>query len=184
MDFFNDHAVLALLCSGVAVGFAYFTMAAAAAGRQRADAGDRPRCPGGRRGVPTPPVHDDRGRRPRAVPRDRPLRRARLGDGDRLRDRRRAVGRGGLHRHERRRPLERPPPRQPSVCGRPQRRLPRRLGHGPARRRPRPARRRRLLRVPHEHPRQQPGVGDRRPDRPGVRRFADLGLRPASASTT
>ena len=45
---------------------------------------------------------------------------------------------------------------QPGV----QRRLPRRLGHRPARRRPRPVRRRRLLRVPHRRLRQDPG--DRR----------------------
>ena len=59
-----------------------------------------------------------------------------------------------------------------------QRRVPRRLGRRPARRRPRPARRRRLLRHPHPDLRQQPGLGDRRPDRARLRRLADLGLRP------
>ena len=58
-----------------------------------------------------------------------------------------------------------------------QRRLPRRLGRRPARRRPRPARGRRLLRLPHRPARQHPGVGDRRSDRPRLRRLADLRLR-------
>ena len=58
-------------------------------------------------------------------------------------------------------------------------RVPRRLGHGPARRRPRPVRRRRLLLVPHRRARQQPRVGGRRSDRPRLRRLADLRVRPA-----
>ena len=58
-----------------------------------------------------------------------------------------AVRGGGLHRHERRRALERPDGggrpggRRPGLP----RRVPRRLGHGPARGRPRAARRRRVL---------------------------------------
>ena len=183
MDFFNDHAVaFALVCAGVAVGFGlYFTLVAAeAAGGERADAGDLARGPGGRGGVPAPAVHDDRGGRRRPVPADRLLQRARLGHGDRLRDRRDPLGRRRLHRHERRRALERAHRggREVGPAPRVQRRLPRRLGRRPARRRPRPARRRRLLRLPHRRPRQQPGVGDRRPDRPRVRRLADLRLRP------
>ncbi len=42
-----------------------------------------------------------------------------------------------------------------------------------------PLRRRRLLRLPHDRPRQQPGVGHRRPHRPRVRRLPHLRLRPA-----
>ena len=65
------------------------------------------------------------------------------------------------------------------VVARLQGRVPGRLGDGAARRRPRPARRRRLLLDPHGLGRQQPGVGGRRPDRARVRRLADLGLRPS-----
>ena len=58
-------------CAGVAVALRPLPhrSAAAAAGRQRADAGDRARRAGRRRRVPEPPVHDDRDRRDRAVPR-------------------------------------------------------------------------------------------------------------------
>ncbi len=58
----------------------------------------------------------------------------------------------GLHRHERRGALERAHRRgRPQRAqARAQRRLPRRLGHRPPRRRARAARRRRLLRDPHE----------------------------------
>ena len=154
-------------------------VAAEAARRQRADAGDRARRAGGRRGLPAPPVHDDRGGRGRAVPGDRVLPRARLGDGDRLRDRRRPLGGGGLHRHERRGALERPHGRgrEAGPAPRVPRRVQGRLGGGPARRRPRPARCRRLLRHPHRVLRQEPGERNRRPDRARVRRLADLGLR-------
>ena len=112
---------------------------------------------------------------------DRVLQQARLGHGVRLRDRRCPLGGGRLHRHERRRPLERPHRRgrprgrRPGVQGR----VPRRLGDGPPRRRPRPLRRRRVLLVPHRRARQQRQVGRRRPSRPRLRRLADLGLRPA-----
>ena len=58
-----------------------------------------------------------------------------------------------------------------------ERRVPCRLGHGPARRRPRALRRRRLLRDPDRVVRPQLVVGDRRPRRARVRRLADLGLR-------
>ena len=153
-------------------------MAPEAARRQRADAGDRPRRAGGRRGVPPPPVHDDRGCRARAVPGDRVLSRARLGDGDRLRDRRGPLGRGGLHRHERRRALQRPHRggREAGPAARVRGRVQGRLGRGSARRRARPARSGRLLRHPHRVLRQEPGERDRGPDRARVRRLADLGL--------
>ena len=109
MNFFNDHAVLfALVCAGVGVAYGIgLTSGCSPARGQRADAGDRPRRPGGRRGVPEQAVHDDRGRRDRAVPPARLLQQARLGDGDRLPDRRDPLRRRRLHRHERRRALER-----------------------------------------------------------------------------
>ena len=56
-------------------------------------------------------------------------------------------------------------------------RLQGRLGHRPARRRPGAARRRRLLRRPAPARLQRQG-GGRRPDRPRLRRLADLRLRP------
>ena len=62
-----------------------------------------------------------------------------------------ALRRRRLHRHERRRALERAHGRggqaRAQACA--ERRVPRRLGHRPPRRRPRPVRRRRLLRDPH-----------------------------------
>ncbi len=154
-------------------------MAAAAARRQRGDAGDRPRRAGGRSRVPAPPVHHHRRGRGRPVPRDRVLPRARLGDGDRLRDRGGALGSRGLHRHERGRSFERAhsrgceagPPSRLRGC------LQGRLRRRSARRRPRPPGRRRLLRDPHRVLRQEPGDRDRRPDRACVRRLADLRLR-------
>ena len=155
-------------------------VAAEAAGRKRADARDLSRSSGGRGCIPPSPVHDDRGCRPCSVPPARLLQQARLGNGDRLRDRRHSLGSSGLHRHERRRTLQRAHGggRQVGPATRVQRRVPRRLGRRAARRRPRPAGRRRLLRFSHRHPGQQPGLGDRRPDRPRLRRLADLGLRP------
>ena len=78
---------------------------------------------------------------------DRLLRQARLGNGNRLSRRRSAFGGGGIHRHERVGALECPHRR--SGQGRAQAglqdRLPRRLGDGTARGRPRTARRGRLL---------------------------------------
>ncbi len=76
MSWFMQHAVLfALLCAGAAVAYGvYLTIwLLQAARRQRADAGDRARHPGGRRRVPAPPVPDDRGRRDRPVPAARVL---------------------------------------------------------------------------------------------------------------
>ena len=73
-----------------------------------------------------------------------------LGNGDRLPDRRRALRGRRLHRDERRRSLQRPDGRGGEVGSqaRAERRVPRGVGHGPARRRPRALRRRRLLRDP------------------------------------
>ena len=183
MDFFNDHAVaFALVCAGVAVGFGlYFTwwLLQQPAGSERMQEIARAVQEGAAR-LPAPPVHHHRRGRGRAVPRDRVLPRPRLGNGDRLRDRRRALGCGRLHRHERRRPLERPH-RRGCEAGPPsglRRRLQGRLRRRPARRRPRPARGRRLLRDPDRVLRQEPGDRDRRPDRARLRRLADLGLRP------
>ena len=117
----------------------------------RAHARDREGGAGRGRGVPAPAVHDDRTRRDRPLPRDRLLQPARLGHGDRVSDRRRSFGGRRLHRHERRRPRERPHGRggeaRPHAGA--QRRVPRRLRHGSARRQPRPLRRRRLLRGAH-----------------------------------
>ena len=184
MSWFMDHAVLfALLCAGAAVvyGLVPHRLAAAAAGRQRADAGDRARRAGGRRRVPAPPVPDDRGRRDRAVPPARLLPLARLGDGDRLPHRRGPVGRRRLHRDERRRALERADggggPPWAAACA--QRRLPRRIRHGPHGGRARPVRRRRLLRDPHRLDRRHSAPGDPAPRRPRLRRLAHLRLRAA-----
>ena len=184
MDFFNDHAVLfALICAGVAVGFGlYFTwwLLKQPAGSERMQEISRAVQEGAaaylRRqymtiaAVAVVPFlligfYNELG----------------WGPAIGFADRRDSLGRGGLHRHERRRALERPHRGGREVGPAPgvQRRLPRRLGRRPARRRPRPARGRRLLRHPHGPARQHPGVGDRRPDRPRLRRLADLRLRAA-----
>ena len=102
-----------------------------------------------------------------------------MGDGDRVPDRRRAVRGGRLHRHERRRALERPHGRggEAGREARARRRLQGRLGDRIPRRRARTAGRCRLLLGAHRSPEQLVRLGDRRPDRPRVRRFADLRLR-------
>ena len=106
---------------------------------------------------------------------------ARLGHGRRLPDRRRALLRRRLHRHERRRALERAHRggRARGPLAGAQRRVPRRLGHGPPRRRPRPARRRRLLLGAHRLARSHAALGDQGPARPRLRRLAHLRLRAA-----
>ena len=78
---------------------------ARALARQREDAEHLAGRPAGRARLPEPPVHDDRGRRRRAVRRAdlHPEHRGRL----RVRDRRPAVGLDRLHRHERVGALER-----------------------------------------------------------------------------
>ena len=99
---------------------------------------------------------------------------------DRLRDRRRALGRGRVHRHEplgaRERARRRGGARRRAAGAR--RRLQGRLGDRAAGRRPGAARRRRLLRHPRARRQDRQG-GDRRPDRARLRRLADLRLRPA-----
>ena len=154
-------------------------LAALASGRQRAHARDRSRRAGGRRCIPAQAVHHGRDRRDRAFPPARLLRQARLGDGDRLPDRRDALGRGRLHRDERRRALERAHRRsgQGGAQARAGRRVSRRLGHRPARRRPRALRRRRLLLGSHRLAQPHSDFRDRRSHRPRVRRLADLGVR-------
>ena len=69
--------------------------------------------------------------------------------------------------------------REERSATRPERRVPRGLGDGPARRRARAARRRGLLLAPHRPHRQLARVGDRRPRRPGLRRLAHLRVRAA-----
>ena len=122
MDFFNDHAVaFALVCAGVAVGFGlYFTwwLLQQPAGSERMQEIARAVQEGAaaylRRQYTTIAAV--------AVVPFLAIgfyHRARLGDGDRLRDRRRPLGGGGLHRHERRRALERPHRggREARACG-------------------------------------------------------------------
>ena len=90
-----------------------------------------------------------------------------------------ALGGGRLHRHERRRALERAHRRggaRRAEAGA-QRRLPRGLGDRPARRRPRPLRRHGLLLVPDRRAEPHADLGDQRPRRSRLRRLADLGLR-------
>ena len=156
-------------------------VAAEAARRERAHAGDRARRPGRRGRVPAQAVHDHRGRGDRAVLPARLLRQARVGRGVRIPHRRAVLGRGRVHRHERRRALERPDgrsgPRGPAAGL--QGRVPRRLGDRAARRRARPPRRGGLLLGAHRLDREQPAVGGRRPHRARVRRLAHLGLRPS-----
>ena len=98
---------------------------------------------------------------------------------DRVRDRRRPLGRGRVHRDE---PLgqgecprRRGGARRRSAGAR--RRLQGRLGHRHARRGARAPRRGRLLRDPDPHRRGRQG-GGRRADRTRLRRLAHLGLRP------
>ena len=184
MDFFVDHAVLfALVCAGVAILYGlYLTwwLLKQPTGNERMREISRA-VQEGAAAYLRKQYTTDRVRGRRAVPRDRLLQRARLGHRDRLPGRRASLGRGRLHRHERRRAVERPHRRggprgcRPGVPGR----VPRRLGHRPARRRPRPARGRRLLLDPHRLAREHARVGGRRPDRARLRRLAHLGLRPA-----
>ena len=101
---------LALVCAAIAVAYGLWLttwLLRQPAGNERMQEISRRRA-GRRVGLPAAAVHDDRDRRGRAVPPARLLQQARLGDGVRLPDRRGALGRRRLHRHERRRPLERP----------------------------------------------------------------------------
>ncbi len=156
-------------------------MAAAASGGHRADAGDREGDPGGRFRLPAAAIHHDRGRRHRPLPADRLLERPRLGDRHRLPDRRGAFRLRRLHRNERRSPGQRPhrgggqarrrPGAPRGVLGG--------LGDRPARRRPGPARRRRLLRDSHRVVRRDCARGHGASDRARVRRLVDLRIRPS-----
>ena len=156
-------------------------VAAQAAGREREDAGDRARDPGGCRGVSPQAVHDDRDRRGRAVLPARLLQPARVGHRVRVPDRRRLLGAGRLHRDERRSALERPHRRSRArgVAAGIQGCVSRGLRHRAPRRRARPARRGGLLLGAHRLDRELAGVGGARPHRTGVRRLAHLRLRAA-----
>ena len=180
-DFLTDYGILiALVCAGAAVlyGALVTQRLLGALARQRAHAGDLRRGAGGRQGLPQPPVPDHRDRRDPAG--DPDLRCSRTSHGYRIRDRRRALRRRRLHRHEpvgpRERPRRRGGPRRRAAGAR--RRLQGRLGHRPARRRAGAVRRRRLLRHPARGLRPDRRGGDRRADRARLRRFADLRLRP------
>ena len=73
-DFLTDYGVLiALVCAGAGVlyGALVTQRLLRAFARQRADAGDLRRRPGGRQGLPEPPVHDHRRRRDPARDPDR-----------------------------------------------------------------------------------------------------------------
>ena len=177
----NHGVVVALVCAACAVvyGLRDHAIPARALARQRADAEHLAGRSAGRARLPEPPVHDDRGRRRRAVRRAdlHPEHRCRV----RLRDRRPAVGLDRLHRHERLGALQRARGR-----GRARRRhagaagrLPRRRDHRPAGRRTGADRRRRLLRRADVDLQRQPEDGRRRADRARLRRLADLGVRAA-----
>ena len=140
----------------------------------------------GAQGLPQPPVHDHRHRRRHPVRHH--LVGARRRDGRRLRDRRDPVRPRGLHRHERLGALERAHGR--GRAHRPERgaggRVPRRRHHRHAGRRPRPARRGRLLLVPDRLRARAPNLDEGGPaphhpaaGRPRLRRLADLDLRAA-----
>ena len=121
--------------------------------RQRQDAGDFRGRARRRAGLSQAPVHHHRHRRRRDLP-DRRLF-PRLAGRHRLRDRRGAVGRGRLHRHERLGARQRAhrPGGDLLARRRPRARLQVRRHHRPAGRRPRAARRHRLFRDPHRRPR-------------------------------
>ncbi len=142
MDFFSDHAVaFALVCAAAAVLYGlYLTywLLSQPAGNERmreisgaVQEGAAAYLKKQYTAIAVVAVVAD--------PRDRVLQQARLGGGVRLRDRRGALGRSRLHRHERRRSVERPHRRggprgrRPGIQGR----LPGRLGNGAPRRRSR-----------------------------------------------
>ena len=152
MDFFNDHAVaFALVCAGVAVGFGlYFTwwLLQQPAGSERMQEIARAVQEGAaaylRRQYTTIAAVA-------IVPFLAIGFYPELGWATAIgfADRRRPLGGGRLHRHERRRPLERPHGRgrETGPAARVRGRVQGRLGRGPAGGRARPARRGRLLRV-------------------------------------
>ena len=154
MHWFMDHAVLlALVASAVAVAYGLWLtswLLRQPAGNERMREIARAVQEGAAAYLRRQYI-DVAHRRDRPVPPARLLRQARLGDGVRVPDRRGALRGGGLHRHERRGALERPHGGGGARRARAgaERRVPGGLGHRPARRRPRPPRRRRLLLVPH-----------------------------------
>ncbi len=156
-------------------------VAAQAARRQREDAGDRTRDPGGCCGVSAQAVHDDRGRRDRAVLPARLLQPARVGHRLRVPDRRGLLGARRLHRDERRGPLERANGRSGArgAAAGVQGRVPRRLGHRSPGRRARAPRSGGLLLGADRLDRELAGVGGARPHRARVRWLAHLRLRAA-----
>ncbi|CAA9323763.1 MAG: Pyrophosphate-energized proton pump, partial [uncultured Microvirga sp.] len=147
--------------------------------RHATHAGDRRGHRRGGAGLSAAPVHDDR--RGRADPPGGALVPARQGGGLRVPDRRRAVGRRGLHRHER--VGARQCPHRPGRDGVARRRARRGVqvgrGHRDAGRGPRAARGRGLLRPPDPLVRALGPGRHRRPRRAGLRRLADLDLRPS-----
>ena len=85
-SFLTDYGVVvALVCAGAAVSVrtCHHPAPAGEVAGQRAHAGNLGRGPGGRQGLPEPPVHDHR--RGRRADRDRALAAAELPDRDRLR---------------------------------------------------------------------------------------------------
>ena len=180
-DFLTDYGVvLALACAAAALVYGAVTSRAllALSPGNETMRGISAAVQEGARRLPQSPVPDDRHRGGRAHG-GSGVHPGRLG-GRRLRDRRRGLSGRGLHRHERlgagqcARGRGGPRRRSARAVGR----LPQRRGHRPAGGRPGADRRRRLLRHPDLV--LGPGAqgGDRRSDRPRLRRFADLRVRP------
>ncbi len=160
------------------------TLPAGAVAGQREDAEHLGGCPVGRARVPEPPIHDDRRRRSGLVHRAdlHPEHRCSVW----VCDRGPAVGLDRLYRHERVGALERARGggrARWSLAGA-EGRLPRWRDHGPARRRARADRRRRLLRRADIVLQRQPQNGRGRTDRAWLRRLADLGVRRGSAAAS
>ena len=105
MNWINHHAVLiALVCSCVAIAYGIyltFWLLKLSPGNERMQEISRAVQEGAAAYLKKQYTHH-RPRRDRALPPDRRLQRARLGDGDRIPDRRDALCRRRLHRHERR----------------------------------------------------------------------------------
>ncbi len=153
-------------------------LGALAPGGQRTHAGNRRRSAGRRARLPQPAIPDHRHRRRGAVRAGRGV--PELADGDRLRAGRGAVRRGRLHRHERLGTRQRAhrrgrAPRHQRGDGRG---LPWRCDHRDAGGRAGTVRRGRVLGGADLPPGRGPRIGAARAGRAGVRRLADLDLRP------